>query len=41
MLLSRRRFLSLSAVGVLGAGGYGLVSAVQRVRDAARRMSDA
>jgi hypothetical protein len=38
--LSRRRFLELSAVGVLGAGVFGLVRAVQKVRDAAKRLSD-
>lgn len=38
--LSRRRFLALSGVGVLGAGGYGLTYAVQKVRDSARRMAD-
>jgi hypothetical protein len=38
--LSRRRFLGLSALGALGAGGYGLTRAVRRVRDAASRMSD-
>ena len=35
--LSRRQFLSLSAVGALGAGGYGVIRAVQMVRDAAGR----
>jgi hypothetical protein len=38
--MSRRRFLFLSALGALGAGGYGLTRTVQKVRDAARRMSE-
>jgi hypothetical protein len=38
--LSRRRFVLLSALGVVGAAGYGLVRAVQHVREAARRTSD-
>lgn len=38
--ISRRQVLGLSVVGALGAGAYGLVGAVQRVRDSARRMAD-
>ena len=38
--LSRRRFLALSAVGALGAGGYGITRAVQKVRDSARQLSE-
>jgi hypothetical protein len=38
--VSRRRFLTLSAAGVVGAGGYGLFHAVQRVRESARRLKD-
>ena len=38
--LSRRRFIGLTAAGVLGVGGYGLVRGVQKVRDAARHLSD-
>ena len=37
--LSRRRFLALSGVGALGAAGYGLTRAVQKVRESAARMS--
>jgi hypothetical protein len=37
--LSRRRFLLCSALGVVGAGSYGIVTAVNRVRDAAGRMN--
>jgi hypothetical protein len=39
-LLTRRRFLLASTLGVVGAGGYGLTRAVHRVRDAARRLTD-
>ncbi len=38
--LSRRQFIGLSVAGVLGASGYGLTRTVQKVRDAASRMSD-
>lgn len=38
--LSRRRFIGLSVAGVVGAGGYGLVTAVQEVRDAARQLRE-
>ncbi|MBP3956574.1 twin-arginine translocation signal domain-containing protein [Gemmata sp. G18] len=38
--ISRRQFIGLSVTGALGAGGYGLVRAVQKVRDAARSTSD-
>jgi hypothetical protein len=37
--LSRRRFLALSGVAVLGATGYGATRAVRSVRNAAARMS--
>jgi hypothetical protein len=39
-LLTRRRFVFLTAAGLLGGGGYALTRAVQRVRDAARRTTD-
>jgi hypothetical protein len=38
-LITRRRFIVLSAAGVLGAGGYGLTRAVQRVRESASRLT--
>lgn len=40
-MLSRRQFLTLSATGALGAGGYGLWCGVRKVRHAAARMADA
>ncbi len=38
--LSRRQFIGLSVAATLGAGGYGLTRAVQKVRDSASHMSD-
>jgi hypothetical protein len=38
--LSRRQFLALSGATVLGAGGYGITRAVQKVRDSARQLSE-
>ncbi|VTR96615.1 unnamed protein product [Gemmata massiliana] len=38
--ISRRQFIRLSVASALGAGGYGFVRAVQKVRDAARSTSD-
>jgi hypothetical protein len=38
--LSRRQFFALSAVGVLGAGGYGLTRAIEKERNAAHRSAD-
>jgi hypothetical protein len=38
--LTRRRFVLSAVVGTVGAAGYGLVRAVQKVRDAARQLSD-
>lgn len=38
--LSRRQFIGLTVAGALGASGYGLTRAVQKVRDAASHMSD-
>ncbi|MBN9118011.1 MAG: twin-arginine translocation signal domain-containing protein [Planctomycetes bacterium] len=38
--LSRRRFIGLSALGALGASGYGVTRAVQKVRDSARQLSE-
>jgi hypothetical protein len=38
--LTRRRFVLSAVAGTLGAGAYGLTRAVQKVREAARRMSD-
>ena len=39
--ITRRRFVCLSAVGVVGAGGYGVYREVQRVREAVARASSA
>jgi hypothetical protein len=37
--LSRRRFIYLSAAGVLAGGGYGLTRVVKRVGDAGARLT--
>jgi hypothetical protein len=37
--ITRRRFLGLSAVGVVGGGGYGVYREVQRVRETVARLS--
>lgn len=39
--MSRRQFVLLSGLSVFSAGGAGLTYAVQKVRDSARRMSEA